>query len=58
MSRTFANGGAGMRVLDVGAAMGAQQSVVDWMLKPTSGGSSPLKKGPDSHRGQRGAAKR
>lgn len=35
------NGGAGSRVLDVGAAVSSQQGLVDWMLKagPGSKGS-------------------
>ena len=31
-NKHFKNGGAGERVLDVAAALGSQQSVVDWML--------------------------
>ncbi len=53
-NRTFANGGAGMRVLDVSQAMSAQQTVTDWMLKP----SSPSKKGPAAPKPQQNINKR
>ena len=32
-NKTFRNGGVGERVLGVDSAIGAQQEVVDWMLK-------------------------
>ncbi len=35
-NKHFRNGGLGEKVLDVGAAMGSQQGVVDWMLKAKS----------------------
>ena len=50
-NRTFANGGAGARALDVGSAMTAEQSVAKWMLKP---GGSLSRKGSESRRSQRG----
>ena len=53
-NKTFANGGAGMRVLDVSQAMSAQQNITDWMLKP----NSPNRKGPAAPKAQQGTAKR
>ena len=53
-NKTFANGGAGLRVLDVSQAMSAQQTVVDWMLKP----NSPTRKGPAASKAPQDMAKR
>ena len=53
-NKTFAHGGAGLRVLDVSQAMSAQQTVTDWMLKP----SSPNKKGPAAAKPQQNTNKR
>lgn len=33
-NKHFKNGGAAERVLDVASALGSQQTVMDWMIKP------------------------
>jgi hypothetical protein len=39
-NKRFSNGGAGARVLDVEAALGAEQGVLDWMLKGAGAGAA------------------
>jgi hypothetical protein len=55
-NKHFRNGGLGERVLDVGLAAGAQNEVVGWMLKSSSGGGARRSTGEAHPVGSRVAA--